>query len=199
MTMQVHIKNSQFIVSAADLAGCPDDNVPEVCLVGRSNVGKSSLINGLTNRKKLAYISSKPGKTVLLNFFSINNNLLRIVDAPGYGYTALSRFKTKGFATLMHNYLQHRPNLKLVIVLLDLRHKPSELDQKMLDFLRYYKIPYIIAGTKADKLSKNKLNRHLKIIRTQLSLLQNKIITTSSLKKEGFNDLWVEIFQTIVH
>ncbi len=147
----------------------PEGSTPEFLFVGRSNVGKSSLINSLLSRKNIAYTSQNPGKTQTLNFYKINQRFF-IVDVPGYGYARVSKTKREEFAKMIEHYLTNRSNLKHIFVLIDMRHDISEDDVVMVEYLNYLDLPYTILATKADKISKNKRMRHLKQLKTQLAL-----------------------------
>jgi len=180
--------NGKFIKSAASMEGWIDDEMKEVLFVGRSNVGKSSLINALTNNNKMAKVASAPGKTRLLNFFDINNGQFRLVDAPGYGYAKISRQQQRAFEKMMVDYLTKRDNLMFVAMLVDLRREPSEEDDMMYSFLKFNEIPVVLIGTKLDKLKRNDIKKNQKIIADKLKLDPNdSFILTSSSKKENLN------------
>ena len=150
------IVSAKFLTSVAEEEKIIKDDVPEIAFVGRSNVGKSSLINSLCGVKNLAKTSSMPGLTKYINYFLINENF-RIVDLPGYGYAQTGQKHIANWAGLMEKYLLSSNSLKTVFVLVDCRHTPSELDKMMLEFLNSYQIPYIIVATKVDKLAKSKV------------------------------------------
>ena len=150
------ITSAEFIKSIADTSQMPSDSFPQVAFAGRSNVGKSSLMNSLLNRKKLVQVSSTPGKTRLINFFLINNKFY-FVDLPGYGYAKVSKQMYKSWQKLLENYLLQSKKLTGVVVLIDLRHLITEADLLLIEWLEHNKMPVIIAGTKSDKLSKNKI------------------------------------------
>jgi len=170
------------------MEGWIDDEMQEVLFVGRSNVGKSSLINALTNNNKMAKVASAPGKTRLLNFFDINNGQFRLVDAPGYGYAKISRQQQRAFEKMMVDYLTKRENLVFVAMLVDLRREPSEEDEMMYSFLKFEKIPVVLIGTKLDKLKRNDIKKNQKLIAEKLKLDPNdSFILTSSSKKENLN------------
>ncbi|ATZ16368.1 GTP-binding protein [Entomoplasma freundtii] len=178
------IKQAQFIKSAAGREGWIDDQINEICFLGRSNVGKSSFINNLTNKKKLAKVSSTPGKTKLLNFFDINNGQFRIVDAPGYGFSKTTLAEKQQFARMMEDYLMNRSNLKGAVMLVDLRRKPNADDQQLYNFLKQLNLPVILIGTKLDKLKKNEINKNEKLIKNTLNYDQSdKFIKISNLNK----------------
>jgi len=170
------------------MEGWIDDEMQEVLFVGRSNVGKSSLINALTNNNKMAKVASAPGKTRLLNFFDINNGQFRLVDAPGYGYAKISRQQQRAFEKMMVDYLTKRDNLVFVAMLVDLRREPSQEDEMMYSFLKFEKIPVVLIGTKLDKLKRNDIKKNQKLIAEKLKLDPNdSFILTSSSKKENLN------------
>lgn len=182
------IKKSEFIISATHTSGYPEEGYPEVAFAGRSNVGKSSLINLLTGRKKLAKISGKPGKTRLINFFRINDEIY-FVDLPGYGYASVSRDMKEGWGKMMETYLEERETLKGVVLLVDIRHLPSKEDRQMFDYLKYYRIPVIIACTKGDKVSRGKRPHYMKKIREALEAKGVPILACSTLERNGVEEL----------
>ena len=155
------IKSATFICSSADFKQCPNSTFFEFAFIGRSNVGKSTLINYLTNKKKLAKTSSTPGKTQLINHFSINNNWY-LVDLPGYGYAKTSKSNRAIFHKMISDYLSDRKNLICLFVLVDSRHELQEIDSDFMQWLAEKEIPFSIIFTKIDKLSKNKLSKNLK-------------------------------------
>ncbi|MBQ4507121.1 MAG: YihA family ribosome biogenesis GTP-binding protein [Firmicutes bacterium] len=183
------ITSSEFLCSAAKKGQYPDESLPEIAFAGRSNVGKSSLLNLLTNRRSLAKVSSSPGKTRTINFFLINGEF-RIVDLPGYGYAKVSRAESESWGRMMEDYLENRPNLLKVVQLVDSRHEPSAQDVQMYEYLRYHGLSGIVAATKCDKLSKNELSRNLSLIKKTLSLGEDDIIiAVSALKRTGTEEL----------
>lgn len=187
------INKSELEAIAVKPRQYPPENIPEIAFAGRSNVGKSSLLNNLTGRKKLAHVSGNPGKTRTINFYKINDNF-RIVDLPGYGYAKLSKSMTEGWAEMMEAYISGRKNLRKVVQLVDIRHEPSKLDIQMYDYLRYYGLDGIVVATKADKISSNQKQKSLNIIRKTLNMNKNDvIIPISSLKKTGTENLIKEI------
>jgi len=184
------ITSTEFIKSVADTSQMPRDHIPQIAFAGRSNVGKSSLLNSLLNRKKLVQVSSTPGKTRLLNFFLINNKFY-FVDLPGYGYAKVSKQIYKNWQKLVENYLLQSTNLKGVVVLIDLRHLMTAADLELISWLEHNNIPTIIVGTKSDKLSGNKLKTQLKQNAILLKkYYNNKIISYSSETGAGKNELW---------
>ena len=183
------IKRSDLETVAVKPSQYPPENLKEIAFAGRSNVGKSSLLNLITNRKKLARVSGSPGKTRTINFYIINDEF-RIVDLPGYGYAKVSKSMSEGWGEMMETYLAGRPNLVKVIQLVDIRHAPSKQDVEMYNYLRHYGLDGIVVATKADKVSRNQLPKHIKEIRQTLKLSQeDKVIPVSALKKTGYDEL----------
>ncbi|MDD6043647.1 MAG: ribosome biogenesis GTP-binding protein YihA/YsxC [Eubacteriaceae bacterium] len=171
----------------------PPDNMPEIAFAGRSNVGKSSLLNMITGRRKLARVSGSPGKTRTINFYIINDQF-RIVDLPGYGYAKVSKSVTENWGDMMETYFRKREGLKKVIQLVDIRHKPSTQDVQMYNYLKHYGLDGIVVCTKADKVSKNEMQKNMAMIRKTLELSgEDKVIPVSSLKKTGYDELLSEI------
>ncbi len=166
----------------------PTDNKPEFLLVGRSNVGKSSFINTLIERKNFARTSSKPGKTQTLNFYLINGSFY-LVDVPGYGYASVSRDRQRKFGLMIEEYLKNRPNLKQVFMLVDYRHKPTEDDVLMYDFLKYYNLDITIIATKYDKISKNNREKQDKLLKETLKCQDDEVITFSTITKKGRSEV----------
>lgn len=187
------VTSSEIVISAVRQVQYPESNLPEFALAGRSNVGKSSFINKMLNRKGLARISSKPGKTQTLNFFLIND-LLHFVDVPGYGYAKVSKSERAAWGKMIETYFTTREQLKAVVLIVDLRHPPTEDDVMMYDFLKYYQIPCIIIATKADKVPKGKWQKHVKVIRETLDLEANdQIVVFSAETGEGKDAAWTII------
>ncbi len=181
----------------ADPNQYPPDHLKEVAFAGLSNVGKSSLLNSLTNRRKLARISGAPGKTRTINFYEING-AFRIVDLPGYGYAKVSKTISDQWEKMMERYFEHREGLVQVIQLVDIRHPPSKLDVQMYNYLKFQGLEGLVVATKADKISRNHLQKHLNLIRGQLGMHEeDKIVPVSSLKKTGIESLWEEIEQLV--
>ena len=187
------IKKAEFITSAAKPKQYPPVGVPEIAFAGRSNVGKSSLINALLGRKKLVKVSSTPGKTRTINFFNINDEF-RIVDLPGYGYARVAKAESDDWGRMMETYLSGREGLLRVIQLVDIRHAPTAQDRQMYDYLRYYGLSGTVAVTKADKLSRNEAAKNLALIRKGLELgPEDTVIPVSSLNGQGIDVLLEEI------
>ena len=185
------IKQAEFVKSVADNNFYQSD-MSEIAFVGRSNVGKSSLINFITNRKKLAKTSSTPGKTKLINYFIINNSFL-LVDLPGYGYAEVSKKEKTNWAKYLEEYLRTSKNLKCVYLLLDIRRTPTNQDEQMLEFLYFNRIPCKVVVTKIDTLSRSQVASHLIIICNKLGLNKEDIIVTSSWDKKGLDALLKDI------
>ncbi len=187
------IKKAELEAVAVKKNQYPEDNTAEIAFAGRSNVGKSSLLNLLTNRRSLARVSGNPGKTRTINFYRIND-AFRIVDLPGYGYAKLSKSVTGNWGAMMEAYFQNRQGLKKVVQLVDIRHAPSAQDQQMYDYLRHYGLDGIVVATKADKVSRNELQKCIKTIRQTLKLgPEDLVIPVSALKKTGYEELLAEI------
>ncbi len=184
--MQIESVNEPII--AVRRSQYPDDNKSEFLLVGRSNVGKSSFINTLIERKNFARTSSKPGKTQTLNFYLVNDAFY-LVDVPGYGYASVSKDTQKKFGLMIEEYLKSRENLKHVFMLIDYRHKPTEDDVLMYEFLKYYNLDITIVATKYDKVSKNGRIKQDKLIKDTLKFNDNEFITFSTVTKKGRSEV----------
>lgn len=184
------VQNVELTISAVSPAQYPNEGFPEIALSGRSNVGKSSLINTLINRKGLARTSSQPGKTQTLNFYNIESELY-FVDVPGYGYAKVSKKDREKWGQMIERYFSDRPVLRGVISLVDGRHEPTELDCQMIDFLHYYDLPILVCAMKMDKIPRGKWNRTESQIRKKLALNpQDEIVLFSSVTKAGKEEVW---------
>lgn len=184
------IETAELNTTAVRISQYPTDNKPEFLLVGRSNVGKSSFINALINRKNYARTSAKPGKTQTLNFYIVNNDFY-LVDVPGYGYAAVSQEKQKKFGLMIEEYLKNRPNLKRVFMIIDYRHKPTEDDLLMYNYLKYYKVPVTIVATKYDKINKNSRPKQDKMIQEAMNVVEgDNLIFFSSISKKGRDEIY---------
>ena len=183
-TNRIRFINVSFIKSASKKAEFIEDELPQIALVGRSNVGKSSLINMLTNNSKMAKTSSTPGRTRLVNYFNVNNQFY-LVDLPGYGYAKASKSTTSAWDSVMNDYFVENPKLKVVMLLLDSRIMPTELDKQMLDYLAENEIPAIVVLTKSDKISRSELNNTINKISKEIRFNKDLIIPTSADKKLG--------------
>ena len=184
--MQIESVNEPII--AVRRSQYPEDKKSEFFLVGRSNVGKSSFINTLIERKNFARTSSKPGKTQTLNFYLVNDAFY-LVDVPGYGYASVSKDTQKKFGLMIEEYLKSRENLKHVFMLIDYRHKPTEDDVLMYEFLKYYNLDITIVATKYDKVSKNSRIKQDKLIKDTLKFDDNEFITFSTVTKKGRSEV----------
>ena len=177
-------------ISAVDAKQYPTKQLPEIALSGRSNVGKSSLINTLLSRKSIARTSSQPGKTQTLNFYNIAAQLY-FVDVPGYGYAKVSKQQRARFGEIIEAYLQNRAELKGVVLLVDARHAPTEDDFNMYNYLKYYEIPTLVVATKVDKIKKSQRNKQTKVITQKLQLeAEDPLVFFSSETKEGHDAVW---------
>jgi len=193
----VKINSVDFVTSAVRKSQYPEDNKPEFLMIGRSNVGKSSFINTLVNRKNIARTSSIPGKTQTLNFFLINE-LFYLVDVPGYGFAKVSKNLKNKFGMIIEDYLKERENLKMVFLLVDFRHKPTEDDVLMYQYLKYYNIPVTIVATKCDKVSRNSYIKNEKTIKEVLNLdADDQLIQFSSISKLGKQEIHNKIIEII--
>lgn len=187
------VKKAELEAIAARKNQYPEDNLKEIAFAGRSNVGKSSLLNLLTTRKNLARVSGSPGKTRTINFYRINDSF-RIVDLPGYGYAKVSKSVTESWGSMMETYFQSRQGLVKVIQLVDIRHAPSRQDVEMYQYLRHYGLDGLVVATKADKVSRNEMQKCIRQIRGTLNLSQeDRVIPVSSLKRTGQEDLLSEM------
>ena len=189
------VNKAQFLLCAAWKSQWPDHDLPEICLAGRSNVGKSSLINTLTNHQKLAKVSGTPGKTRTLNFFNINDEVC-LVDVPGYGYAKVSDAIKESFADMIDTYLRDRELLRGLILIVDYRHKPTRDDIQMYQYAKYYEIPVIVVATKEDKLKRNDLKKNERRIKETLDFQKGDMfVRFSSLKNKGVDELWQNILK----
>ena len=190
------IRSAKFVCSAVTPGQYPPDDLPEVAFAGRSNVGKSSLINKILNRKKLVRTSKTPGRTQLLNFFEINE-LWRFVDLPGYGYAKVPAEVQKRWRPMVESYLTTRVNLRGMVWLLDIRREVSKEDLHLWDWLQAMQVPVIIVVTKADKLSKNKRNKQAASIAKSLGRTEQELIQFSATSGEGKDEIWKALRQLL--
>lgn len=187
----MEIRQAEFLLSATKLEECPQTNLPEVCFAGRSNVGKSSLINYLTNRKKLARTSNTPGKTQQFNYYVINSGEFHLVDLPGYGYAKVSMKERALWGRQIQRYLMERQNIKMIFQLVDCRHEPTEKDEEFMYWLAEHQRPFSVILTKMDKLSKNKQQQslaRLKRIHKEMNI-EVPIIISSSETRTGREEI----------
>ena len=188
------IKSSEYVISAVGKKQYPQDGLPEIALAGRSNVGKSSLINKVINRKNLARTSSKPGKTQTLNFYLINQEFY-FVDFPGYGFAKVSNEVKEQWSQFIEEYLSQREVLKGVIHIIDVRHPPTNDDCMMYEWLTHYQIPTLVVATKADKISRGNWQKHLKEIKKKMKISSNQpVVLFSAETGQGLEEIhqWVE-------
>ena len=190
------IKKAQFITSLDAFRDYPGIGRPEIAMVGKSNVGKSSMINKLTNNGKLARTSAEPGKTRLINLFNLNDEIV-LVDLPGYGFARVSRGEKQRWAGMIEGYLAQSKNLKRVLMLVDMRHQPTNDDIDMVNYLRHYGIPFTVAATKADKLSRAEKSRSIPVICRTLAVQPWEIIPFSSEDGTG-RDKLLELLDTLL-
>lgn len=194
----MRITRSELEAVAVKPVQYPEANRYEIAFAGRSNVGKSSLLNLLTGRKALARVSGSPGKTRTINFYLVNDDF-RIVDLPGYGYAKLSRSETEKWGAMMEAYLSKRPGLLKVVQLVDIRHEPSAQDVQMYDYLRYYGLDGVVVATKADKISKNQQQKSIRQIRQKLNMKkEDAVIPVSALKRTGQEEL-LDVIESILN
>ena len=191
------ITNVELTISAVRQSQYPDDNKPEFLLVGRSNVGKSTFINSIIERRNFARVSGKPGKTQTLNFYNINDDFY-LVDVPGYGYANVSKERQQKFGMMIEEYLENRDNLKEVFLLIDFRIKPTQDDLLMYNFLKYYDIPVTIVCTKVDKVGRTLRDKQEKLIKDTLNITDDKFILYSSSTKLGRSTI-IGIIDDIVY
>ena len=187
------IRSSEIEVSAVRKEQYPKEGLPEIALVGRSNVGKSSATNALLNRRNFARTSQTPGKTRTINFYKINNEFY-FVDLPGYGYAKVSKSEKDKWGVIMERYLQDREELCAIFLLVDIRHEPTNDDVMMYEWIKHFGYNCVVIATKADKISRGQYQKHISIIRKKLQLEKDeKVIPLSSSKKTGVEDVWNEI------
>ena len=191
------VKRAKFVVSLDKLRPFPGQGLPEIAMAGKSNVGKSSLINSLARNSKLARTSSAPGKTRLLNVYSLNDELL-LVDLPGYGFARAPKAERDKWGAMIEGYLEGSQNLRRVFQLVDIRHAPTSEDQMMVEYLRHYDIPFTVVATKADKLSKAQRGRSIPVICRTLAVQPWEVLTYSSEDGTGRDRLLELIGQEIL-
>lgn len=193
----MNIQNANFEISAVKPEQYPSSTIPEIAFLGRSNVGKSSFINALLNRKNIARISSSPGKTRTINFFNIDDKLY-FVDLPGYGYATVSKTEKASWGVMIEKYLKSRGQLRLVCLLVDIRHKPSADDKLMYDWILSSNIPHVIIMTKSDKITHRQIKERTNEIQLFLELPENTAaLAFSAETKFGRDDVWKKILMTL--
>ena len=197
--MKINTNKVELMISAVKKTQYPNTVVPEIALVGRSNVGKSSMINKVLNRRNFARVSATPGKTITINFYNIDNQLT-LVDLPGYGYAARSKGEIKKWGSMIDEYLGSRPQLAQVVLLVDSRHKPSTDDVMMMEWIRHASDYAVVFATKCDKLSKKQLADNLELIVETLDLQDGDILIPFSTKQtECVDDFWDYIYGCILN
>lgn len=193
----MHVSKAELVISAVGPKQYPNDSLPEVALAGRSNVGKSSFINKMINRKGLARTSSQPGKTQTLNFYAIDERF-RFVDVPGYGYARVSKKDRARWGAMIEEYLTRRENVRVLFLLMDFRHEPTDSDKAMKDFAEEADIPYAIILTKIDKIKKSQWNKHLSMYKKALNLpTTDALFPFSAETGEGAEDIW-DVIQMMI-
>ncbi|HHY65184.1 MAG TPA: YihA family ribosome biogenesis GTP-binding protein, partial [Clostridiaceae bacterium] len=184
------IKKAEHVISAVEPSQYPETGWPEIALAGRSNVGKSSLINALTNRKSLARTGSTPGKTRVINFYNINDSIM-LVDLPGYGYAKVSKEERKAWGKLAETYLNTRKTLNIILLLVDIRHDPTDDDVLMLNYIRQTGRRFAVVATKSDKVSRSDHKKRIESIKTKLDLDPgSEVIPFSAVKRTGVEEVW---------
>ena len=192
------IKNPKFEISAVSPKQYPQNHLPEIVLAGKSNVGKSSFINTLINRKNLARTSSEPGKTRQINFYNIDD-IFYFVDLPGYGYSKMSKEEQVKVGQFIEKYLSIRENIKLIILILDIRHKPTEDDKLMYNYIKSTNIPFIIVANKADKIAITKVDEAVEEIKRELKIIAGTVIMPFSSERKIYSEkTWEEIRNIII-
>ncbi|MGE5703632.1 MAG: ribosome biogenesis GTP-binding protein YihA/YsxC [Clostridia bacterium] len=191
------VTSAEFIISAVGPKQYPTNGLPEIALVGRSNVGKSSLLNKMMNRKALARTSSKPGKTQTLNYFLVNNSIY-LVDFPGYGYAKVAKSIKETWGSMIQSYLAKREELRFIVQLVDIRHAPSKDDVAMYNWSKEIGIPVVVVATKADKIARGRWQQHVKVIRETMNVRGgDPILVFSSETGQGRDELWQEMLNRI--
>lgn len=187
------VTKAEIVISAVAQKQYPTEPISEIALAGRSNVGKSSFINKLINRKALARTSSKPGKTQTLNFYNIND-AFHFVDVPGYGYAKVSKKEREAWGKMMEEYFSTREQLKATVLIVDIRHQPTSDDVAMYDFLKFHEIPVIVIATKLDKIKKAQVAKHVKRVKETLEIEpEDQVIPFSSETAQGKEEAWKAI------
>lgn len=191
------IKKAEFIKSVINIQDLPKDDIPHICIIGKSNVGKSSFINKLCNNKKLARVSKEAGRTKMLNFFLINDGEFYLVDFPGYGFQASGKSFDEVWASLIEQYFTTCNNIHQVLTLVDIRHKPSQNDIDMIHYLYVHQIPFVVLASKADKIAKTKVPNHLNMLASSLKIGKDNIIPFSSLNNLNIDKITNYIFEKV--
>ncbi len=186
----MNVTKADMIITAGFASQFPEHEMPEIAFAGKSNVGKSSLLNAMLNRRALARTSSQPGKTQTINFYSVQDTFM-FVDLPGYGCAKVSKTDRERWGKLIDGYLEKRPQLKKIVLLIDIRHEVGNNDKMMYDWIKHYHSEVIVVATKMDKIKRSQVQKHLSIIRKGLNLMpEDKLIGFSSETKQGKEELW---------
>lgn len=194
----MNVTKAEMIITAGKKSQFPVHDMPEIAFAGKSNVGKSSLLNAMLNRKALARTSSQPGKTQTINFYSVQDTLM-FVDLPGYGYAKVSKTERERWGQLIEDYLQNREQLKKIILLIDIRHEVGKNDKMMYDWIKHYHNNVIVVATKLDKIKRSQVQKQLSVIRKGLELTsEDKLIAFSAETKQGKDELWQIIEENIL-
>lgn len=194
----MNVNKAELIITAGKASQFPVHDLPEIAFAGKSNVGKSSLLNAMLGRRALARTSSQPGKTQTINFYGVEDKFV-FVDLPGYGYAKVSKVDRERWGKLIEGYLEKRPNLKKVILLIDIRHEVGKNDIMMYDWIKHYHNEVVVVATKADKIKRSQLQKQLSVIRKGLSLtMQDKLIAFSAETKQGKDELWQVIEENYI-
>lgn len=193
----MQVKNPKFEISAVSPKQYPTNNLPEIVLVGKSNVGKSSFINTMINRKALARTSSEPGKTRQINFYNIDNSFY-FVDLPGYGYSKMSKKEQEQVGKFTEDYLVKRQTISLIIFLIDIRHKPTENDRLMYNYVMGSNLPFIVLANKADKIAPTKVDSYVEDMKKELGISFSTILPFSSERKTYSEEVWNKIEEIIL-
>lgn len=193
----MEVNNVELEVVSGNASQFPTSNLIEIAFAGKSNVGKSSLINTLINRRALARTSSQPGKTQTINFYNVENQMY-FVDLPGYGYAKVSKEQRQQWGSFIETYLHEHPQLKLILLLVDIRHTPSEQDHMMYQWMKHYSFPIIVIATKMDKLKRSQVSHHIAMVRQGLHMTEDEIlIPFSAVTKQGKDEIWEKLDQTL--
>lgn len=192
----MNVQNVALKAVAGSIKQFPKDTLPEIAFIGKSNVGKSSLINSLLGRRSLARTSSAPGKTRTINWYEVDEQLF-FVDLPGYGYAKVSKAEQLKWGKVIEHYLHQRESLKLVLLLVDVRHAPGEGDQMMMDWLRHYGVPTLVVATKSDKIKRSQYEKQKKIIHDVLGIGKGDLLLHSSESKVGRDEVWKRILSML--
>lgn len=197
--IEAKISKAEYMTSVVNIKNLPTDDIPHICVIGRSNAGKSSFINKLCNNSKLARVAKVAGRTRMLNFFSINDRKFYLVDFPGYGYQQGTKTQVIIWGSLLEDYLKSCSNIRQVLILMDIRHTPSDNDIQMVDFLYRMQIPFLVLASKSDKLSKFAAGKQINIMAASLKIGKDNIIPFSSLNGNNIKTITNLIFEKLIN